>query len=83
MKIADFVNFKIANEALKQIKGGVMEIVCSVNVGFPDGTGFVNIGACSGSNTSACQSTYGANLCSQYTQMGASSCDVTCTANAS
>ncbi len=79
MKIADFVEFKIKNETLREIKGG-MEIWCSVNVGFPDGSGFVNIGQCSGPNQSICDETYGSNLCSMYTGgMGATSCEVNCT----
>ncbi len=80
MKIANFLQFKIDDEKLKNIKGG-MEIWCSVNVGFPDGSGFVNIGQCSGGNTDQCQNEYGSSLCSSYTGgMGATSCEVVCTA---
>ncbi|MCW5911484.1 MAG: hypothetical protein KIT62_10435 [Cyclobacteriaceae bacterium] len=79
MKIANFVQFKIEDEKLKNIKGG-MEIWCSVNVGFPDGSGFVNIGQCSGSTTEDC-SNYGSTLCNSYMGgMGATSCEVVCTA---
>jgi|JI102314DRNA_FD_contig_101_525493_length_552_multi_2_in_0_out_0_1 hypothetical protein len=84
MKVADFAQFKIESEMLRNIKGG--EIWCSVNVGFPDGSGFVNIGQCSGPSISACQSTqdaqsptFGDGLCSTYTGIGATSCSVICT----
>ncbi len=78
MKISHFTHFKMDTNELKSIKAG--QVMCSLNVGFDDGSGFVAIGACSGSTESECNG-YGANLCSTYTQgMGATSCEVVCTA---